>query len=334
MNKSVLFRLIAVGVPVLVGIVVSGIILRKRNMLVVEEGTLTVQAPPLYVEEPGHEKTGHRYLYDEQLGWRNIPSWSATTFGKPLNTNSKHLRDREYSFAKPVGTKRILVLGDSFAWGYGVGDDEIFTEVLEERLVKQESTWEVLNTGVSGWGTDQQYLYFRSEGKRYEPDIVVVAFYLGNDPVNCARSIQYGLNKPVFTDMALTLKNVPVPRPPTDSSAEITSPVPKQLLVVRILEALADECEQNGARLVLMKFGVFQQPNAALVKKVDADFRSKLKKIESRIEYLDLDAAFDERGFTRQQLTEGVDDGHWNPFGHRMTAEILQDFLSSKELLP
>ena len=70
---------------------------------------------PIYLQEPGHERTGHRYLYDENLGWRNIPGWSATTNGRKLTINSKGLRDREHAYEKPKNTQRILVLGDSYA---------------------------------------------------------------------------------------------------------------------------------------------------------------------------------------------------------------------------
>ena len=105
----------------------------------------------MYLYEEGYQVTGHRYLYDPLLGWRNIPRWEATTFGRQLTINSKGLRDREYPFDKPGGTKRILVLGDSYVWGYGVADDEIFTVYLEERLAGSSPPWEVLNSGVSGW---------------------------------------------------------------------------------------------------------------------------------------------------------------------------------------
>ena len=108
----------------------------------------------IYVQEPGHEITGHRYLYDKTLGWRNIPDWSATTYGHKLTINSLGMRDREYERQKPAGRKRILVLGGSYTWGYGVADGENYTDVLESLLDRENGDdYQVLNTGVSGWGT-------------------------------------------------------------------------------------------------------------------------------------------------------------------------------------
>ncbi len=334
MSKIWTFRIIACGVPSIIGLIVIGVVARDMQLLVVDDaGEVTIQAPPLYVQEPGHERTGHKYLFDSQLGWRNIANWQATTFGQELRTNSKHLRDREYEYQKTSGWNRILVLGDSFVWGYGVANRDIFTEVLEARFASDQLPCEVINTGVSGWGTDQEYLYFANEGVKYSPDLVVLAFYLGNDPANCISSIQYGLHKPVFVDLDLTLSNVPVPKPPADNVQMIKSNVDRHTLSVRIIEEIANQCESINAQFVLMKFGVFQLPDHPAVRQANMDFEQKLDRIRESFFYLDLDEAFQDRSLTFTQLTEGVDDGHWNVFGHRMVAEVLRDFLSRKSLV-
>lgn len=335
MNKIWTFRLIACIVPSIIGLVVLGLVAMKRGVLVVDdEGEVRVQAPPLYVQEPGHEKTGHKYLYDAALGWRNIANWQATTFGQELTTNSKNLRDKEYPFEKPAGWKRILVLGDSFVWGYGVANHDNFTEVMESNYARNQIQFEVINTGVSGWGTDQEYLYFADEGIKYSPDIVVLAFYLGNDPKNCVGSVQYGLHKPIFTDLQLTLANVPVPKPAAMDAQKTTSNVEQHTLSVRIIEEIAKSCRAINAALVVMKFGVFQAPRHPAVQNANADFEGKLERIRQSILYLDLDDEFEKRGLTFTLLTEGIDDGHWNRYGHRMVAQILGEFLSKTSLVP
>ncbi|NQW26242.1 MAG: hypothetical protein HQ473_07770, partial [Cryomorphaceae bacterium] len=291
------FRLAALGVSSLIGIAILVVFLIRRDLLVVDEdtGELKLQAPAIYVQEPGYERTGHRYLYDAHLGWRNIPDWSATTMGGKLNINSKGLRDREYEYAKPDGWRRILVLGDSFVWGYGVADDEIFTEYLERRFEKEGTKCEVLNTGVSGWGTDQELLYLTRHGHKFHPDLVVLAFYLGNDPSNNAHSIQYGLNKPVYMDLDLTLANVPVPKPPTDPTKLIKTGAERYDLTVRIIEEIAGQCSSIGAGLVVLKFGLFQRPTNPAALQAEAEFTSRLARIRDKLRYLDLDEAFEQR---------------------------------------
>lgn len=329
------FRVIAVMLPLVVGTVAMVAILFHQGRLVIVEGTLSWRRPPLYLQEPGYETTGHRYLYDATLGWRNIPNWQATTFQQPLTINSRGLRDREHVFEKPVGTKRILVLGDSYAWGYGVADREVFADVMERNL-DTLGTWEVLNTGVSGWGTDQQYLFLREEGLRYDPDVVVLAFFIGNDIDNNSAANQYTLNKPVFVDTDLTLGNVPVPRPGRAIDPAVLKKV-VQLdgidLTVRIIGAMRDACAERGCEFVLMKFGVFLAPQLPFARNLERQFVVRKDQLEPPVRYLDLDDAFAQHSLDVRQLTEGVDDGHWNAFGHRKVAELLQEFLSNEQLL-
>ena len=82
-----------------------------------------------------------------------------------------------------------------------------------------------------------------------------------------------------------------------------------------------------------MKFGVFQRPNHGAVRQANQDFEAKLDRIRDSIRYLDLDAEFQKHGLSFTQLTEGVDDGHWNVFGHQMVADILREFLAANSLI-
>lgn len=286
---------------------------------------------PIYVEEPGHEITGHRYLYDQMLGWRNIPNWHAETFGRRLTINSKGLRDREYAVKKPVGTTRILVLGDSFAWGYGVSDEDIFTEVLEAKLNDHNRNYEVLNTGVSGWGTDQEYLYLKQEGLQYSPDVVLLAFFLNNDPTNNLYSIQYGLFKPVFLNENLQLANVPVPKPGEQIPMIFANSDPIDL-TLSIIDAIAKACASKDCRFVVMKFGTFLRPQDPKLLEWESRLESRLApRVDLR--YLDLDEEFAAQGYTLEQLLNGNNDGHWNAFGHHKVGLILYKFLLKEKLL-
>jgi lysophospholipase L1-like esterase len=108
--------------------------------------------------------------------------------------NSKGLRaDREYPYEKPAGTKRVVCLGDSFTAGYEVDLEDCFTRVLERELNAPGRAVEVLDAGVSGFGTAEELLYLERELIRYQPDVVVVSFY-GNDLMDNVRSDLFGLD--------------------------------------------------------------------------------------------------------------------------------------------
>ena len=92
--------------------------------------------------------------------------------------NAQGFRDRvNYSYEKPAGTLRVLALGDSHTMGYEVRQDATFSEVVKRRLAAQWGAVEVLNTGVSGYGTAEELAFLENEGLRYDPDVVVLAFF-------------------------------------------------------------------------------------------------------------------------------------------------------------
>jgi hypothetical protein len=132
--------------------------------------------------------------------------------GSTVSSNSRGIRGRaEHAPGRRPGGGRIVALGDSFTFGEGVGDDEAFPHVLQELLPGTE----VINLGVHGYGHDQMLLRLRAEGRRYEPDLVLLGFFADDVGRNLLRFRDYA--KPRFTldaDGTLVLRGTPVPPPP------------------------------------------------------------------------------------------------------------------------
>jgi lysophospholipase L1-like esterase len=155
-----------------------------------------------------HDRLGQ---YDERLGWKLRPSAVGVNRGREftheIRTNSHGYRDTEHTPARPPGKRRIVLLGDSFAMGWGVERQQMFSSLLE-RLVPD---LEVINLGVAGYGTDQEVLTYESEGSRYETDWVLLAVLPGNDVHDNLRGSRY--HKPYFLldGDSLSLHGVPVP---------------------------------------------------------------------------------------------------------------------------
>lgn len=128
------------------------------------------------------------YRLDPAVGWTLTPGFSARFRGEDFDilveANPEGLRDRTFG-PKAAGTFRILGLGDSFAFGWGVENDESLFKVLERRLNQSGSaTYEVINAGIPGFGTYEALELLKSVGLRYQPDLVILAFYEGNDHQN------------------------------------------------------------------------------------------------------------------------------------------------------
>ena len=157
--------------------------------------------------------------YDPVLGWSKAPHLTGiyAPGEKRIEVlNSRGLRGREYPYEKPANEYRILVLGDSFAEGRLVGFHDTTFEVLERKLREAGGgpRYEVISAGTGGYSTDQAFLWFDEEGRKYSPDLVVLMFY-ENDVWYNAQPVSSRGNKPLFElrgdDLVLT--RVPVPPP-------------------------------------------------------------------------------------------------------------------------
>jgi len=100
---------------------------------------------------------------------------STGEFSVGVHVNALGLRGPERTVGKPPNTARILVLGDSFAFGFGVAQDEMFSAELERLLAERRLRAEVLSSGVPGWSLDNELVYLRTEGFDLEPDLILVA---------------------------------------------------------------------------------------------------------------------------------------------------------------
>ena len=96
--------------------------------------------------------------------------------------NSLGFRDREFDIKKPKGQYRILCVGDSFTFGEGVKAQEAYPKVLETMLQTKYKNVEVINTGVMGYNTVDEYLYIRNKLLFLNADLIILGFFIGNDP--------------------------------------------------------------------------------------------------------------------------------------------------------
>lgn len=197
------------------------------------------------------EEFNHHQLYceyDPLLGWRKIPNITGEHHTPEYRIleqiNSMGIRGPEYSLKKDSGEYRILVLGDSFAEGYTVSFEELFSEVLKDSLRRKcpNSDFEVINTGTGGYSTDQELLYFENEGVRFRPDFTILLFCT-NDPWFNAQPSYWRGFKPQFVieDDSLRLTNVPVPEMSSRSFfAKIKGWLLQNSLIVKRLKNLKD----------------------------------------------------------------------------------------------
>ncbi|MGI9293914.1 MAG: alginate O-acetyltransferase AlgX-related protein [Pseudomonadales bacterium] len=166
------------------------------------------------------------YKPNPYYGWSHTANdeFARNTEGREvtIRINSQGLRDSEHTYAKSSDFYRILILGDSFTEAFQVPLDQSFPKLLEGMLNENkrddQKSVEIVNAGASGYGTDNALLFFRHEGYKYEPDLVLLALYIGNDIRNNWFELENidagGFRKPYFvlSPNGLELNNYPFER--------------------------------------------------------------------------------------------------------------------------
>jgi hypothetical protein len=145
------------------------------------------------------------YQPDEVRGYSPRPGaegWYRREGKAFVRINSDGLRDREHAKPKPAGTLRVAVVGDSYAEAFQVELEKAFWSVMERRLqgcpALDGRTIEVINFGVSGYGTAQELLTLRERVWQYSPDVVLLAVTTNNDVLDNSRALKMADEIPYF----------------------------------------------------------------------------------------------------------------------------------------
>jgi hypothetical protein len=152
--------------------------------------------------------------YDALLGWTAKPGAikihekSDDGFKVTYKINSNGFRGTLYNKEKQDNIRRIMILGDSNGFGWGVSENEHFAAILDTKLEDSE----IINLSLSGYATDQEYLRFIKEGVKFRPDLVIVQV-TENDFEGNQYPFFSGKPKPLYMineNRQLKLHNVPV----------------------------------------------------------------------------------------------------------------------------
>jgi GDSL-like Lipase/Acylhydrolase family len=117
-----------------------------------------------------------------------------------FTTNAQGFRDaRNYRTERTPGTMRVLCLGDSQTQGFEVRQSETYPKVIERRLGELGITAEVMNCGISGFGTAEQLAFIENAGFDYRPDVVVLGWF-ANDPDDNVKSGLFAVRDGVLVE--------------------------------------------------------------------------------------------------------------------------------------
>jgi lysophospholipase L1-like esterase len=186
--------------------------------LALAEGATRLVRPgvrdPFQIRLIDESERGKFCVYHPTLGWAGKPSvddvYESFDCRHRVRQNALGFRGPDVPFARGAA-RRLVVLGDSFVWGFGVENDDVFTARLARA---SRAPLEVVNLGVSGYGTDQELLLWRLLGAQFQPDDVLLVVTPYTDVFDVTATERYHYPKPIFRlgPSGPTLENVPVPR--------------------------------------------------------------------------------------------------------------------------
>jgi lysophospholipase L1-like esterase len=159
----------------LVALVIAELAARTRD-------PVPYMRPPSRLPDDAWREILHRKSDIPGLAYELAPNRERHERGALIRTNSYGMRDDEPR-SESSDVRRVVVLGDSFTFGFGVSGDETYPNVLE-RLLKERSggdRFEVLNFGVGGYSTRDEVLTLRYKAMEWDPELVVIGYTL-NDP--------------------------------------------------------------------------------------------------------------------------------------------------------
>jgi lysophospholipase L1-like esterase len=205
-SKKILFSLVAI----LMGLVLA---------LAIAEGALRLTRTAPY-----HRNALNAFHQpDPRLGWRGLPGFSGVfvreDFKARIAINEQGYRKKDARTEPLPDAEKVVFLGDSFAWGWGVSQGELFSDVLQDLLGPR---YDVINMGINTFGTVQEWIQTESEVIAMRPSRVGVLVY-GNDLEDNMNG--RGNSRPycVVKGGRVVLRNLPVANPIGGAVRSVTS---------------------------------------------------------------------------------------------------------------
>ncbi len=276
--------------------------------------------------------------------------------------SSQGLRDVEYFSKNGTDIYRVLVLGDSHTFGWGVDDQSIFPKVLQRRLNSNGTKikYEVINTGTMGYGTGHEYQFLKNVGLGFKPDLVLIAmdwlhdiennnnYYTIQDLrlirnskrcwfSNSRTIVQYipgsfflRENSQLFKFAGIKILSklnlIKSWFRESEESAGNSSYNAYDLTVTKgIFNLLKEEIDALGIKLAVVLLPEMRPYNKELLRSFEQFLTIKQFDFVSLIDKLDKSPNSSDFTFARSP--------HFNSKGHRFLAEQMEKFLKSKDLV-
>jgi len=316
-GRGVVLVLLPVAVFLALGEIALRVYLTQRTFYDVE---MARYAQLLKVESP-----------NSRIGHVHRPGGAARLMGVDVVINSDGLRDDE-ARSDADGVRRIVFLGDSLTFGWGVEHRDTFESLLERALDADQPT-EVLNFGTGNYNTTQEVELFLDKGLAYDPEKVVVFYFINDaEPVPQKSRLSFLAHFRIATFYWSRLKQLGARffggRTFREYYADLyADDQPGWRETRAAFLRLAEVCRERGIDLqvvLLPEFHLLDEYPFEREYRLVADFLRS-----NQIAVLDLTPAFADVT-DPQSLWVAADDAHPNAIAHRRIAEASREFIGTQ----
>lgn len=266
------------------------------------------------------------------LPFFHFPNRQGQFYGVDIKTNSVGFRDNEYAQAKPADTKRILVLGDSIAMGWGVRAEESIPKDLERLLNASGKRCEVINTGVGNYNTSMETDLFEWKGLAFHPDIVVLVFFINDaEPIPRLTKLAHTIRERSYL-LAFLFDRYVALHPRFDKNfrwsdyyASLYAPDAPGLAENRVaIKHLVELCRQNKIQLLIANYPELHELRNYPFPQASEYIRSMA--MEYQVPFVDLLPAL--VPYEPQKLWVSNEDTHGNGLASQIAAQAICDALT------
>lgn len=265
------------------------------------------------------------------IGHVHRPNKSMELMDVMVDINSDGHRDKEYPVTK-TDKHRIIFLGDSLTFGWGVKEEETFATLIEEDLNSQSPT-EVINFGTGNYNTEQEVNLFIDKGLKYDPDKVVLFYFINDAEITPEKSGLWFLGYSQFISFYWSrinsLLNNFLPSKSFQEYYESLYNEDQQgwINARKAIIQLRDICESKGIEFQVVLLPELHDVNNEIFANVYNNLALFLA--ENNIDYLNLAKLFENHP-NQIELWVSYDDAHPNNIAHKKIAESTLEFISNK----
>ncbi len=250
--------------------------------------------------------------------------------GTLVSSNVFGLREKSFAPAKPAGVTRVVLLGDSYVFGYGVEPEErlgaFLERYLEEQSGAQAESIECLHVAIGSWNIRAECAYVRRQISALRPDLVVQVVIVNDlDDLSGARSGGTGLYSPQAPERVngVVSQTIYPPLWPREGDTYLLYGLDHESRrryaeACREIARLASTVEPEGRYLLL---GVWMDFNPMIQKHLAAALD------DSEIAYVSTEFCRDSR------FILSAENEHWNRAGHDRIAKLIYGLVVERGLL-